>query len=166
MSKIIKEHQYEEGLQESKRWLEKKYVGISSFTEWKNFNLNDIHISKNGKGSCFYQKPNERVKSKGKRIRIGLRGCDLFSTYLRKLPYLSPIGGIPIPRYLGYRHSLIHELTHFIQFLQKRTFSEVETTKNELEYLIETEPFYEHQLITYEEKKRQELEYKQYRGVK
>jgi hypothetical protein len=43
----------------------------------------------------------------------------------------------------------------------------VETTKNELEYIIETQPFYEHQLISYEERKQQELKYKEYkRGLR
>jgi len=163
--KKIEEHQYEEGLQECKRWLENKYDGLTENKEWNDFGLKDIHISKSGFGSCFYQEPHERVRSKGKRIRIGLRGCDLFKTYLRKLEYLTPISGIPTNRYDGYRRTLIHEITHFIQYLQKRTFSEVETTKNELEYLIEILPFYEHQLISYEERKRQELKYKEYKKL-
>jgi len=163
--KKIEEHQYEEGFQECKRWLENKYDGLTENKEWNDFGLKDIHFSKSGFGSCFYQEPHERVRSKGKRIRIGLRGCDLFKTYLRKLEYLTPISGIPTNRYDGYRRTLIHEITHFIQYLQKRTFSEVETTKNELEYLIEILPFYEHQLISYEERKRQELKYKEYKKL-
>ena len=164
MSKIIKDYQYEEGLQECKEWLEDKYDGLTDYREWNDFGLDDLHISKNGRSSCFYHDPNVRVKTKGKRIRIGLRGCDLFLTYLRKLPYLSPVSGIPINRYDGYRHRLIHELTHFIQFLQKRNMSEVETTKNELEYLLDLQPYYKHQLITYEERKRQEEEYRKWKN--
>lgn len=36
---------------------------------------------------------------------------------------------------VSYTSQLIHELTHFIQDLENRCFSEVETTQNELEYL-------------------------------
>jgi len=35
----------------------------------------------------------------------------------------------------SYTCQLIHELTHFIQDIEDRCFSEVETTKNELQYL-------------------------------
>jgi len=35
----------------------------------------------------------------------------------------------------SYICQLIHELTHFVQDIENRCFSEVETTKNELEYL-------------------------------
>jgi len=36
---------------------------------------------------------------------------------------------------VSYTSQLIHELTHFVQDLEDRCFSEVETTQNELEYL-------------------------------
>jgi len=166
MRKKIEEHQYEEGLQECKRWLENKYDGLTENEEWNDFGLKDIHINKIGKTSGFYREPNIKNYGRGSRILVGLRGCDEFRTYCKKLEYLSPTGGIPIHRYDGYRHTLIHELTHFIQYLQKRVYSEVETTKNELEYFIETEPYYEHQLISYKERKRQELKYKEYKKKK
>ena len=163
-SKRIKDYQYEDGLQECKNWLEDKYDGITEYKEWNNFWMKDIHISKVGVGSGWYGKSTPK-RMNDKRIKIGLRGCDVFKSYCRKLDYLTPIGGIPTNRYVGYRRTLIHEITHFIQYLQKRTFSEVETTKNELEYLIEILPFYEHQLISYEERKRQELKYKEYKKL-
>ena len=163
MRKKIEEHQYEEGLQECKRWLENKYDGLTENKEWNDFGLKDILISKSGKRSKMYRNPKLSHFSRGKRIRIGLRGCDVFVVYCRKLEHLTPIGGIQVDRYDGYRHTLTHELTHFIQHLEKRNYSELETTKNELEYLIETEPYYEHQLISYEERKKQELKRKEYR---
>lgn len=36
---------------------------------------------------------------------------------------------------LSYTLDLIHELTHFIQDIQKRKYSEVETTQNEIDYI-------------------------------
>ena len=163
-SKRIKDYQYEDGLQECKNWLEDKYDGITEYKEWNNFWMKDIHISKVGWNSSWYGKGIPK-RMKDKRIKIGLRGCDNMWNYLRKVPYLSPTSGIQLNRYEGYRKTLIHELTHFIQYLQKRTYSEVETTKNELEYLLEIEPRYEHQLISYEERKQQELKYKEYRKL-
>ena len=165
MRKKIEEHKYEEGLQECKRWLERKYDGLTGIKEWNDFGLDDIHISKSGKRCGFYSKSSPSYMN-GKRIKIGLRGCDKMWNYLRKLPFLTPISGINLHRYEGYKTSLIHELTHFIQYLQKRTYSEVETTKNELEYLLELDSFYKCQLITYEERKRQELKYKEYKKKK
>ena len=35
----------------------------------------------------------------------------------------------------GFASQLIHELTHLIQHIEKRKYSEVETTRNEIEYL-------------------------------
>lgn len=37
--------------------------------------------------------------------------------------------------YHSYASMLIHELTHYIQHIQNRKFSEIETTRNEIEYL-------------------------------
>jgi hypothetical protein len=152
------------GVLECKSWLENKYDGLTENEEWNEFGLKDIHIICNGKRCGHYPKGSPRYMN-GKRIKIGLRRCDFYLSYCKKLEYLSPIGGIPIDRYDGYKVCLIHELTHFVQQLQNRNNSEKETTKNELEYLIEIKPFYEHQLISYEERKQQELKYKEYRKL-
>ena len=61
MRKKIEEHQYEEGLQECKRWLENKYDGLTEYKKWNDFGLKDIHFSKSGFGSCFYQNPNHQT---------------------------------------------------------------------------------------------------------
>lgn len=42
---------------------------------------------------------------------------------------------------LSYTLMLIHELTHHIQHLEKRKASEVETTKNEIEYVTQFHPY-------------------------
>jgi hypothetical protein len=163
-TKTIKSHQYEEGLQHSKRWLETKYEGLSKNKEWKNFGLDEIYISKSGRNCGFYS---ERTSlshyMKGRRIKIGLRRCDTYYSYLRKNPLLSPIWGIPIDRYDGYRVCLTHELTHFIQYLEGRKYSEVETTKNEMEYILWICPYIECGLISYEERKRNEEEFKKHK---
>ena len=150
------------GVLECKRWLENKYDGLTDFKEWNEFGLKDIHIISNGKRCGHYPKGSPSFMI-GKRIKIGLRRCDFYLSYCRKLPFLSPKGGIQISRDEGYRVCLIHELTHFVQQLQNRTYSELETSKNELEYLLEIRPETEYELITYEERKRQELKYKEYR---
>ena len=48
--------------------------------------------------------------------------------------------GIPISQKTAYTLSLIHELTHHVQYLQERQFSEVETTRNEIEFVSINHP--------------------------
>lgn len=49
--------------------------------------------------------------------------------------------------------SIVHELTHHIQFLEKRKYSEVETTKNELDFLKMKFPEW-YEMIMIEEKQK------------
>lgn len=48
--------------------------------------------------------------------------------------------GLKVGYDLGITTAIIHELTHHIQNLQKRKYSEVETTQNEIDYLLMTGP--------------------------
>lgn len=59
----------------------------------------------------------------------------------------TPKGGLLIGTEIQIICSLIHELTHFVQLTEKRVASEVETTKNEIEYLQKNEPFWYGRLI-------------------
>ena len=168
MSKRISDHQYEDGLSKCKYWLEERpeYDGLANNKEWEGFGLEDIHFSKSGRGSAFYHRGSPK-RAKGKRITIGLRGCDVYSSYLRKIPFLPPLGGIPVDRYDGYQVTLIHELTHFIQHLQGRPYGEVETSRNELAYLLScVSEQIAPRLISYEERKRQDEAEKTFRAGK
>lgn len=59
----------------------------------------------------------------------------------------SPHDGLNVGSELQIICSLIHELTHFIQGVEKRLYSEVETTENEIEYLKANEPFWYSRLV-------------------
>jgi NAD(P)H-flavin reductase len=48
--------------------------------------------------------------------------------------------GVNISPTLSYALQLVHEFTHHVQFLQKRKFSEIETTFNEIEFILKKEP--------------------------
>lgn len=56
--------------------------------------------------------------------------------------------GVNIGYTLGIATSIIHELTHYVQYLDKRSYSELETTANELEFLRTYSPdWYERIMI-------------------
>ncbi|NQU32792.1 MAG: hypothetical protein HQ521_06115 [Bacteroidetes bacterium] len=57
-----------------------------------------------------------------------------------------------------FRLNLIHELTHIIQFLQKRRFCDLESIMNGLVYMTVIYPFLRPDLISFIERKRQEEE--------
>lgn len=59
----------------------------------------------------------------------------------------TPHGGLLVGCELQVITSLIHELTHFVQGIEKRLYSEVETTTNEIEYLKLHEPFWYGRLV-------------------
>jgi len=58
MSKRIKEHQYEDGLQECKNWLEDKYDGLTEYKKWNTRNTENCMIDmgieneKNERNKC------------------------------------------------------------------------------------------------------------------
>lgn len=57
-----------------------------------------------------------------------------WSTYRRKRVGMYA-DNIVVDFELAFTLRLIHELTHYVQFLQGRILSEVETTRNEIEYV-------------------------------
>jgi|3_EtaG_2_1085321.scaffolds.fasta_scaffold03480_3 hypothetical protein len=82
----------------------------------------------------------------GPHMQISLR--DEWKTYVRKRVGLkTPWNGIRLPKLMRVTMSCIHELTHSLQHRARRPFSEVETTRNEINYVQITEPCYLKQLI-------------------
>tara|TARA_R110000824_G_scaffold211172_1_gene397172 strand:- start:87 stop:512 length:426 start_codon:yes stop_codon:yes gene_type:complete len=66
--------------------------------------------------------------------KIALGGNNKWYTYDRKTVGKTS-NGIVVPELLLVTLTIIHELTHAIQHFEKRKFSEVETTQNEIEYV-------------------------------
>ena len=59
----------------------------------------------------------------------------------------TPPKGLMVGCELQTTCAVIHEVTHYIQGLEKRKMSEVETTQNEIDYLRVNEPFWFSKLI-------------------
>lgn len=89
-----------------------------------------INLSSYGGGSNF--KPSKRT---GWRIKVSNRHKMHF--YDRNSCGLTtPKGGIPVPVELDATITLIHELTHYAQgVFGNGIYSEIDTTKNSIEYL-------------------------------
>jgi len=79
-------------------------------------------------------------------IRNGVR--DTLYLYKKKTAGLTvPDGGLKIGWKQALTSDLIHELTHAVQFKQGRKYSEVETTRNQIEHLKQTNEFWYNKLI-------------------
>lgn len=72
---------------------------------------------------------------------INIKVGTLLVLYNRKSVTLTtPEQGLNVTVHISLMCAYIHELTHHIQFLQGRRYSEVETTMNEINYLKEFHP--------------------------
>ncbi len=77
--------------------------------------------------------------SKTAKIAMGTR----MWTYDRKTVGVTA-HGLMVGYELATTTAIIHELTHHIQNLEKRKMSEVETTQNEIDYILQAEPEWRH----------------------
>ena len=72
----------------------------------------------------------------------------------------TPKQGLAVGYVIGTTCAIIHELTHYIQGMEGRKFSEVETTQNEIDYLKEKDPYWYSRLVkssANSEKKKQRM---------
>ena len=119
-------------------------IGIAIRFIKNKYNINpfeldcSIVVSNSCRGSSYYRS-NKLIKLAGRRRS--------WHTYKRKRVGLCA-NGIYVGIKERYILSLIQELTHHIQNIQKRKASEVETTKNEIEYVKQFHPYLAKQLTT------------------
>jgi len=127
-----------------------KYYNITKFPKWqqrvikeaseiaenfitKKYNIdNDIFelVELRISNTCRFAKYNTgygKIRLNGKLNFVNLYDKKSIGSYKK---IISSIG-----YKVSYICQLIHELTHFVQDLEDRCFSEVETTQNEIEYL-------------------------------
>lgn len=79
---------------------------------------------------------------------INIRCSDKMFLYRKATCGLTtPPQGLLIGCEINTACAIIHEITHYIQGIEKRKFSEVETTQNEIDYLKQHEPFWYNRLI-------------------
>ena len=83
-------------------------------------------------------------------------------SYDRKTPsgWICPIGGVDVEPQVGLEITLVHELTHIMQYILGLTVGELLTTVNEQEYVFENYPRYARYLVTFEVRKQQEKFFK------
>jgi len=108
-----------------------------------NFNEAVVRFSSTRNGSNYYH---ASVNNATGFINISTR--DKIYLYKRvSVKLTAPHGGLLVGCELQVVSALIHELTHYVQGIEKRLFSEVETTINEIEYLKNNEPFWYSKLV-------------------
>lgn len=148
----------------AQKFLENKYPELKLNEEWVNFD--NIYWAKTGAKSQATRHgfANKYGLKKGIGMRIGMlpRRRKKWYSYHKKTPlgWICPIGGVDVKPQVGLEISLVHELTHIIQYLLGLPVGELLTTVNEQEYVLENYPYYSKFLVTYEARKFQELLFK------
>ena len=148
----------------AQKFLEKKYPELKSNEEWVNFD--NVYWSKYGTRSRASRHgfADKYGLKPGLAIRISIKPSrkKKWDSYHKKTPlgWICPIGGIDVKPQVGLEITLVHELTHIIQYLFVLPVGELLTTVNEQEYVLENYPYYSKFLVTYEARKFQELLFK------
>ena len=154
----------EVALQKAKGFLENKYPELKSNDQWINFD--NIYWAKTGTKSQASRHgfADKYGLKSGLSMRIGMlpRRKKKWYSYDRKTPSgcICPIGGVDVEPQVGLEITLVHELTHIMQYILGLTVGELLTTVNEQEYVFENYPRYARYLVTFEVRKQQEKFFK------
>ena len=154
----------EVALQKAKGFLENKYHELKSNDQWINFD--NIYWAKTGTKSQASRHgfADKYGLKSGLSMRIGMlpRRKKKWYSYDRKTPsgWICPIGGVDVEPQVGLEITLVHELTHIMQYILGLTVGELLTTVNEQEYVFENYPRYARYLVTFEVRKQQEKFFK------
>jgi len=122
----------EESITKGVEWITNKYPHI-------DFSEVSMNISMTRNRSLYYSADGS--------VAISVRS-KLFLYNKKTVGLTTPPKGLLVGYVLGTTMGIIHELTHYVQGIEKRPFSEVETTLNEIEYLKGTDKFWYDQLIS------------------
>lgn len=118
-------------IEKATAFLKERYPNLS-------FDGVSINFSNTRHGSYFYHSDASiNVCAKDKIFLYKKATCEL----------TSPPDGLNTGCEIQTTCAIIHEITHYIQWLEKRKYSEVETTQNEIDYLKANEPFWYNKLI-------------------
>lgn len=113
-----------DAITESARFIKDKYNVDFYKTDVK------IKVSNTCRRSLYYHNGHIRLNGKSRTwVTYKKKTIGVYSDHI--------ILGLP----LSYIVNLIHELTHLIQNIQMRKYSEVETTLNEIEYIRQFHPY-------------------------
>lgn len=79
-------------------------------------------------------------------VRVGI--TSKLHLYKKKMINLTtPYVGLNVGYDIATTSLIIHELTHFVQHIEQRKYSELETTINEIEFLKEKNNYWYSQLV-------------------
>lgn len=91
----------------------------------------EIKITKGNRGRFYSNMRSSHIKPY---IQCNIH--NKLYLYTRKTVGLTtPEKGLHVGYFIGMVTCMIHEITHFIQYIEGRRYSEVETTQNEVDYL-------------------------------
>ena len=113
------------------QWLQLKYPHI-------DFEAAQINISMTRNRSLYYNKNGN--------VAIAVRH-KLHLYNKQTVGLTTPKEGLAVGYVIGTTCEIIHELTHYVQGVEGRKFSEVETTLNEIDYLKEADPYWYSRLV-------------------
>jgi len=154
----------EVALQKAKAYLENKYPELTTNDQWINFD--NIYWAKTGSKSRATRHgfADKYDLKKGLGMRVGMlpRALKKWYSYERKTPsgWICPIGGVDVEPQVGLEITLVHELTHIIQYILGLTVGELLTTINEQEYVFDNYPRYAKFLVPFKTRQLQEKFFK------
>jgi len=154
----------EVALQKAKAYLENKYPELTTNDQWINFD--NIYWAKTGNKSRATRHgfADKYGLKKGLGMRIGMlpRALKKWYSYERKTPsgWICPIGGVDVEPQVGLEITLVHELTHIIQYILGLPVGELLTTINEQEYVFDNYPRYAKFLVPFKTRQLQEKFFK------
>lgn len=113
------------------QWLRLKYPHIE-------FDKAQVNFSMTRNGSIYH----------GKDGSVAIAVKHKLHLYNKQTVGLTtPKEGLSVGYVIGTACAIIHELTHFVQGAEKRKYSEVETTQNEIDYLKDSDPYWYGRLV-------------------
>lgn len=154
----------EVALQKAKAYLENKYPELTTNDQWINFD--NIYWAKTGTKSQATRHgfADKYGLKKGLGMRIGMlpRRKKKWYSYERKTPsgWICPIGGVDVDPQVGLEITVVHELTHIIQYILGLPVGELLTTINEQEYVFDNYPRYAKFLVPFKTRQLQEKFFK------
>ncbi len=123
----------EESIKKGSDWISKKYPHI-------DFSKVKMNISMTRNRSLYYSSDGS----------IAIRVREKLHLYQKKnVGLTTPPQGLNVGYVIGTTTAIIHELTHYVQGIEGRLMSEVETTQNEVDYLREVDEFWYGQLVKF-----------------
>lgn len=113
------------------QWLQNKYPHI-------DFDVVQLNFSMTKNRSLYYNKNGN--------VAIAVRH-KLHLYNKQTVGLTTPKEGLAVGYVIATTCAIIHELTHYVQGIEGRKFSEVETTQYEIDFLNDVDPYWHSRLV-------------------